>query len=132
MSMKINCTVLTPDRVLYEGNVEFAVVQAFDGEMGFLYNHSPLVSELGYGEIRLHSGNDVNRLVVEGGLVEIRNNEMIILAENAIKRNDLSAPEIEKRLNELVTQEKPADKTAKLMMDLEVKKLKARLRVASK
>lgn len=130
--MKINCTVLTPDRVLYEGNVEFAVVQAFDGEMGFLYNHSPLVSELGYGEIRLHSGNDVNRLVVEGGLVEIRNNEMIILAENAIKRNDLSAPEIEKRLNELVTQEKPADKTAKLMMDLEVKKLKARLRVASK
>jgi len=40
MAMKLNCNVLTPERQIYEGQVDFAVVQAYDGEMGFLYNHA--------------------------------------------------------------------------------------------
>jgi len=72
MSMKLQCTILTPDRILYEGDVHFAVVQAYDGEAGFLYNHAPLVSELGIGEVRLRTGELTEFFTVEGGFVEIR------------------------------------------------------------
>ena len=40
--------------------------------MGFLYNHAPLISELGIGEIRLRDGKKTEYLVIEGGVVEIR------------------------------------------------------------
>jgi len=131
MALKINCTVLTPDRVLYEGNVDFAVVQAYDGERGFLYNHIPLMSELGYGMVRLYTGDKVEYLQVEGGLVEIRNNELIVLAENALKKEEISADDLRKTLTDLTTGEKPTDPRERFLMQVEIDKLKSRLKVAS-
>ncbi len=131
MALKINCTVLTPDRVLYEGDVDFAVVQAYDGERGFLYNHIPLMSELGYGMVRLYTGDKVEYLQVEGGLVEIRNNELIVLAENALKKEELSLDDIKKTLTDLTSAEKPADPRGRFLMQVEIDKLKSRLKVAS-
>ncbi len=131
MALKINCTVLTPDRILYEGSVDFAVVQAYDGERGFLYNHIPLMSELGYGMVRLYTGDKIEYLQVEGGLVEIRNNELIVLAENALKKEELSADDIRKTLGDLTSAEKPADQRERFLMQIEIDKLKSRLKVAS-
>jgi ATP synthase F1 epsilon subunit len=132
MAMKISTTVITPDRVLYQGDVDFAVVQAYDGERGFLYNHIPLVSELGYGEVRMYRGDVVERMVVEGGIVEIRENELIVLAEVALKKEELNRQQIEKTLNDLLAQEKPEDFHERDMVAFEVKKLKERLKVAAK
>ena len=78
---KIKCSILTPDRYLFEGEVAFAVVQAYNGEMGFLVDHAPLISELGLGEIRLQDGKTTEYFVIEGGVVEIRDNKLIILTE---------------------------------------------------
>ncbi len=131
MAMKITCTVITPDRVLYQGDVDFAVVQAYDGERGFLYNHIPLVSQLGYGEVRLYTGDVIERLIVEGGIVEIRDNELIVLAEVAMRKKELSKDEIQNMLNDIMSREKPEDFGERELIALEVRKLKARLKVAS-
>jgi len=89
---KIACTILTPERNLFDGEIAFAVVDAHNGEMGFLVDHAPLISELGVGEVRLSDGKSTEYFVVEGGIVEIRTNKMIILAEKASK---LGATDIE-------------------------------------
>ena len=101
MERVINCTILTPERLVYEGDVGFAVVQAYNGEMGFLYGHSPLISKLGVGEVRLNNPKSVDYLVIEGGVVEIKDNRLIVLAEKAYKKDDLSASELENKLKEL-------------------------------
>jgi F-type H+-transporting ATPase subunit epsilon len=131
MAMKISCSVVTPDKVLYKGDVDFAVVQAYDGERGFLYNHIPLVSQLGYGEVRLYTGDVIERLIVEGGIVEIRENELIVLAEDAMLKKELSKDEIQKRLTELSAIEKPRDFGERELINFEIKKMKARLKVAT-
>jgi F-type H+-transporting ATPase subunit epsilon len=120
------------DGVIHEGKVDFAVVNTYDGEMGFLYNHAPLISELGFGEARLYIGDDVKHLVVEGGFVEIRQNEMIILAETAIKKENLSAPDLQKKFNEMASMSKPQDPRERLLLEVELKRLKARLKVVSR
>ena len=130
MIRKINCSILTPEKILYEGDVGFAVVQAHNGEMGFLYNHAPLISELGVGEIRLRDEQLTQYLVVEGGIVEIRDNKMIILAENAYKKEDLNADEIEKKLKELREKEYKPFSEEKILLQVEEDKLKAHLKVA--
>ena len=130
MIRKINCSILTPENILYEGEVGFAVVQAHNGEMGFLYNHAPLISELGVGEIRLRDEQLTQYLVVEGGIVEIRDNKMIILAENAYKKEDLNADEIEKKLKELREKEYKSFSEEKMLLQIEEDKLKAHLKVA--
>ncbi|HDP80363.1 MAG TPA: ATP synthase F1 subunit epsilon [Spirochaetes bacterium] len=130
MSMKINCSILTPDRVLYEGQVHFAVVQAYDGEVGFLFNHAPFVSELGVGEVRLRTGDLTEYLVVEGGFVEMRDNHLTLLAETALKKEDLNRSELEKSLNEFLSK-KSESPEERIRLEVEVRRLKARVKVAS-
>lgn len=98
---KIHCSILTPERHIYDGEIEFAVVQAYDGERGFLINHAPLVSQLGVGEVRLSDSKKTDFFVIEGGVVEMRNNKLIILAETAQSKDDLDKKQLEVRLKEL-------------------------------
>jgi F-type H+-transporting ATPase subunit epsilon len=128
----INCTILTPERVLFEGEVGFAVVQAHNGEMGFLYNHSPLISELGVGEIRLRDEKSTTYFVVEGGAVEIRDNRLIVLAENAIPKNELNTDEIEKKIKELESREVKTYSEEYFLVRAETHKMKMRMKVAKR
>ena len=132
---KIKCSILTPDRYLFEGEIAFGVVQAHNGELGFLVDHAPLISELGYGEVRLRDGKTTEYFVVEGGVVEIRDNKLIILAETAAKKEDLDKKELEESLKNLQDQkqrEMKAFSTDWIRLNDTEKRLKARLKVASR
>jgi len=132
---KIKCSILTPDRYLFEGDIAFAVVQAYNGEMGFLVDHAPLISELGIGEIRLQDGKETKYFVVEGGVVEIRDNKLIVLAETATKKEDLNKEELEIKLKELREQKEKEIKSFSpewVRFQIEEKRVKARIKVASR
>lgn len=132
---KIKCSILTPDRYLFEGDIAFAVVQAYNGEMGFLVDHAPLISELGIGEIRLQDGKETKYFVVEGGVVEIRDNKLIVLAETATKKEDLNKEELEIKLKDLREQKEREIKSFSpewVRFQIEEKRVKARIKVASR
>ncbi len=132
MRKKIKCSILTPEKYLYEGEADFAVVQAYDGEMGFLINHTPLITQLGYGEIRLRNGDKTDYLVVEGGLVEIFDNKMNILAENAFTKDELDSDEISKKIREIRENRIDPFSEEGLILSAEEHKLKIRLKVAKR
>ena len=134
MERVINCNILTPEKQIYEGQVGFAVVQAHDGEMGFLYGHSPLISKLGIGEVRLNNPKSVDYLVIEGGVVEIKDNKLIVLAERAFKKEDLSAADLENKMKELDSKMStlPQFSEDKFELKLGKDKLKVRLKVAKR
>lgn len=132
---KIKCSILTPDRYLYEGDIAFAVVQAYNGEMGFLVDHAPLISELGIGETRLQDGKTTEFFVIEGGVVEMRDNKLIILAEKATKKSDLDKKDLEEKLKALKEEKEKEIKAFSsewLTIQNEEVRLKARLKVASR
>ncbi len=134
MERLLDCTILTPERMIYQGDAGFAVVQAHDGEMGFLYDHAPLISMLGIGEIRLRNPKTVDYFVIEGGIVEIKNNKLIILAEKAFKQSELNIVELQKKIeeyDETIAREKP-DFRERFLIKVEQDKLKIRLKVAKR
>lgn len=132
MERKINCNIMTPDGVIYNGKVNLAIVTAYDGERGFLYNHAPMIAELGFGEVRLRTAESINYLVVEGGFVEIKDNEMTVFAERAIKKENLVKSNIEHDIKNLQSQAKSKLLTERVKVELDIRKLKARLKVASR
>lgn len=132
MERKIMCNILTPERVLYEGEMNLAVVQIHDGEIGFLSDHTPLVAILGTGEIRLRDRQTTEYFFVDGGLVEIRDNKMVVLAEKALKKSELVKEDIEKGIqtvnNEIDNLEPYSGKRMTLMLSKQ--NLKAQLKVS--
>jgi len=134
MERLLDCTILTPERLIYQGEAGFAVVQAYDGQMGFLFDHAPLISMLGLGEVRLRNPKTTDYFVIEGGLVEIKNNKLIILAEKAFKQSDLNAAELKNKIDDydqIIARDKPGFKE-RFLIKVEQDKLKIKLKVAKK
>lgn len=73
--------IITPDKELFKGEATSVVVPGVDGSMGFLDNHAPLITVLKAGEVKVKQGGAEQRFPVNGGVVEVSNNTVLVLAE---------------------------------------------------
>ncbi len=80
---QLTCEVLTPEGTIYSGAVDLVVAPAADGEVGIMAQHAPLITALGKGTLRVKTGNDTTKWIVEGGFMEVLNNKVSVLAEKA-------------------------------------------------
>ncbi|UCZ53017.1 F0F1 ATP synthase subunit epsilon [Bacillus shivajii] len=85
----MQANVVTPDGSVFEGQVEMVVAKTLDGEMGIMANHLPLVSPLSIGAVRIKKDSKVQLIAVSGGLMEVRPDEVNILAESAELPSDI-------------------------------------------
>lgn len=72
--------VISPEAALYEGEASSVVAPAFDGQVGVLTGHAPMMTLLGKGELVV-SGASERRFSVEGGFMQVLNNEVRIVTE---------------------------------------------------
>jgi F-type H+-transporting ATPase subunit epsilon len=75
--------VISPEAVLYEGESETVVAPAFDGAVGILTGHAPMVTLLGRGQLRVGAGGGARRFNVEGGFVQVADNLVRVVTERA-------------------------------------------------
>ena len=73
--------IITPDKELFKGEATGVVVPGVDGSLGFLNNHAPLITVLKAGEVKVTTEKGDERFAVKGGVVEVMNNTVLVLAE---------------------------------------------------
>ena len=76
----MNVDIITPDENLYTGEASSIVVPGSDGSLGILDNHAPLISSLKEGQVKLTTEEGEKSFDVKGGVIEVLNNKVIILA----------------------------------------------------
>ncbi|WP_096437595.1 F0F1 ATP synthase subunit epsilon [Alteribacter populi] len=86
-TMQVN--VVTPDGSVYDGEVNMVSVKTTEGELGILPNHLPLVTPLSIGPVRIKKDSQVQLVAVNGGFMEVRRDEVNILAESAELPSDI-------------------------------------------
>ena len=74
--------IITPDKKVFEGDVSMATFPGTQGSFQVLNNHAPIISTLENGEIRLTTSTGQQLFQVDGGVVEVLNNKIIVLAES--------------------------------------------------
>jgi len=79
----LNISVISPEAVLYEGTADSVVAPAFDGEVGILTGHAPMMALLGKGVLRLESDTGQRRFNVEGGFLQVVDNAVRVVTEKA-------------------------------------------------
>lgn len=79
----LKVSVISPEAVLFEGETESVVAPAYDGEVGILTGHAPLMALLGKGVLRLDGGGADRRFSVEGGFLQVVENNVRIVTERA-------------------------------------------------
>jgi F-type H+-transporting ATPase subunit epsilon len=96
---QLQVRLVTPDKVLVDEDADAVELPSKSGYMEVLYGHAPLLAELGVGEVKLHGGSagDQTYFVV-WGFVEVLPDRVTILAQNAIKPEEIDAGEAQRQL----------------------------------
>jgi F-type H+-transporting ATPase subunit epsilon len=120
----LQCTVVTPEKAIFDDACDQVVVPAHDGEVGILPGHARFLARLGSGELRLISGGKTQGLYVEGGFVQVADDRVTILTDNACEFADIDVTEAEMdadRLRGKMRGEELADATHRLLVKKRVK-----------
>lgn len=83
--MAFQCTVATPEGLVFDQSVTGAIVPAHDGQIGILTDRAPILLKIGAGELRLHlAGGTDSTLFVAGGVAQMKDNVLTILTDEAV------------------------------------------------
>ncbi len=77
--------IITPDKTIFEGEVDSATFPGSKGSFQVLKNHAALISALDKGKVIYKSGDTENEIIVNGGIVEVLKNNIILLAKEIVE-----------------------------------------------
>lgn len=77
----MNLEIITPDKKVFSGEATSVTFPGTEGQFQVLNSHAPLVSTLGKGEILIDTASGKQTYSVDGGVVEVLNNNILVLAE---------------------------------------------------
>ena len=98
---KLKLDFVTPERLLYSKDVEQVIVPGSEGEFTILSDHSPIISSLKPGYIKIYEdlSDEPTIYFVTDGFVDMASNQLTILAQSAIEKGQLTAKNLEDIVN---------------------------------
>lgn len=86
----LQCVVVTPEQTELDVQADAVTIPLFDGEMGILKGHSPMVGRLGYGLLKVRGSSGIESYFVEGGFAQVADNVVSILTDKMIPASEIT------------------------------------------
>ena len=110
MAETTNLEVVTPSAIIVSEPVEMVVVPGLDGQIGALPRHSKVISTLDRGLVDIFYDNKISsQIMIDGGIAEINETKVTILAERAEKIDKANKQVLEEKLLAFQSQENHND-----------------------
>jgi F-type H+-transporting ATPase subunit epsilon len=133
--MPFTCEIITQERVVFTANdVESVTARGIEGDMTVLSRHVPLITVLDYGEIHVRRGETEEFFAIGGGILQVADNHMIILADSAERSDEIDirrAAEARHRARKLMEEGAPPDPDVLSALEADLKRAEVRIKVAS-
>ena len=94
------CRVITPEVVIYDGESNLVIARIADGDLGVLVDHSPLVSTVEIGEVRIRENDEQLVYATSDGFFKVSENLVQVLVEEAVSVEEINVDEAENRVEE--------------------------------
>lgn len=129
--MPIHVELVTQERKVFEElEADIVIIPGAEGEMGVLPNHAPVLTTLGFGELVVRKGGAEERFAIYGGVVDIRPDKVVVLADLAESAFALDLQAIEaarERASALLEQGVPEEENRQAALALRRAELGLRL-----
>lgn len=126
--------LVTPSATLFEGQAEMIVCKTVDGEIAFLADHEAFIGALDPCVVRIVNPEDAEgteiALAVHGGFVEVKDNQVIMLADIAERPDDIDAVDAERQVGEAQAKVDAAGADGDRYAEIELKWAQVRLEAA--
>jgi F-type H+-transporting ATPase subunit epsilon len=98
MADKLHFALVSPERELFNGEVDHVVVPGSEGEFGVSPNHAPVMSVIKPGALKVINEGTERRIFVNGGFADVTPEGLSVLAEEAIDLADIDPAQLEQQL----------------------------------
>jgi F-type H+-transporting ATPase subunit epsilon len=131
----IKLKIVTPERIVFEGDVDQATLPVSDGEVTILPQHRSYIASLKIGEIIIKSDGTEENIAIAGGFLEFADNMLIVLADEAERADEIDLEKAEaarKRAEDIKNKVIRTDETEYARVAAALEKELAKIRVAKK
>ncbi|AKH21135.1 F0F1 ATP synthase subunit epsilon [Sedimenticola thiotaurini] len=121
MSMTIHVDIVSAEGEIHSGQAEMVYAPGVMGELGIAPRHTPLVTRLKPGDVRVENGKEMMHFYVSGGILEVQPHMVTVLADTAVRASDLdeaAAIEAKRRAEEALAGQKEQFEYAKAQAEL--------------
>lgn len=110
--MKLHLDIITPTKTIFSEDIDEVIAPTTTGYIGILPHHIPLLSEIAEGELTVKKGTTTQNIAITGGFLEVANNKVTILADYAVRSEDVEIEKAEsaKRRAEQLLKEKLSER----------------------
>ena len=98
--MPLLLEIVTPERAVFSDEVDSVVCPGIEGELGVLPHHAPLLTTLGFGELRIRKGGQEELFAIAGGFLQVRPDKVVVMAETADLASDIDLAKAEEARKE--------------------------------
>lgn len=131
--MPIRVEIVSQDRPVFEGDVDIVVAPGADGEMGILPHHTPLLTTLKPGILRVRTQGREEVFAISGGVMEVQPTIVTVLADAAERADEIDvsrAEEARRRAEASLAAGVPPNSEAYLAAEAALRRSNLRLQVA--
>ncbi len=132
--MALNVKVITPDKTVWDDQVEEIVLPSTTGQLGILGGHAPLLTALEVGVMRVRPGKEWKTIAVMGGFAEVENDEIKILVNGAELGDSIDKETARTKYEEAQARfkkvENSEDRQEKIQAESSMKKARARFQAS--
>jgi F-type H+-transporting ATPase subunit epsilon len=128
--MSIRCEIVSQDKLVFEGDADIVVLPGIEGEMGILPHHTPLLTTLKFGILKVRSGGREHVFTVAGGVAEVQPDLVTVLADAAenVEEIDVTrAEDARRRAEAMLEKGPPADPDNYLAIQAAIRRSNLRL-----
>jgi F-type H+-transporting ATPase subunit epsilon len=87
--MSLHVQIVSAENALFDDTADFVSLPAANGEIGVLAGHTPVISTLKSGKIRIEKNGTIEEIWVAGGVIEVQPNKVIVLSDTAMRAKDV-------------------------------------------
>lgn len=135
MKSKIKFKIVTPEKTVFESEIDQVTLPTAEGEITVLPDHIPLISVLKAGDLVIKKDGEESDIAVSSGMIEVQKNEITVLADTAERAEEIDlkrAEEGRKRAEDLKEKRIQLDETQYATAAAILEKNLARIKVARK
>ena len=122
MAKKFHVDIVSAEQQIFSGEAEMVIAPGEGGELGILPEHTPLLTRIKPGTVRIQNGGkDDEFIYVSGGMMEVQPDRVTVLADTSVRAHDLDeakAMEAERLAREAITNRSGALEVAQAQAEL--------------
>jgi len=130
---RLHLEVITQEDTVYDDEVDMVLAPGFEGQIGILPGHIGLLTKLQAGELMIVQNTQLNILAVTGGLLNVFDNKITVMADSATRAEDIDVNKVEKAVAQAqeTLKQKLSDRDFAIA-DADLRKAVLELKVAKK